>query len=62
MKVVKSFVILALLVAALILLLPGQCVYADAAPFFIGGVNITPYEETNIVLSKEDLTITLGRM
>jgi len=35
MKVVKSFVILALLVAALILLLPGQCVYADAAPFLL---------------------------
>lgn len=61
MKVVKSSVILALMVAALILLLPGQCVYADAAPFFIGGVNITPYEETNIVLSKEDLTITFGK-
>ena len=49
------------LAAFVVFLLPASNIYADTAPFFIGGVNIKPYQESNIVLSKENLTITFNK-
>ncbi len=34
--------------------------YADAAPVFLGGVNICPYNENNISLKREDLLIKIS--
>jgi len=49
------------LAAFVVFLLPASNIYADTAPFFIGGVSIKPYQESNIVLSKENLTITFNK-
>jgi len=49
------------LAAFVVFLLLASNIYADTAPFFIGGVNIKPYQESNIVLSKENLTITFNK-
>lgn len=41
--------------------IPIKVTHADTAPFFIGGVNIKPYQENSIELSKENLVITFNK-
>lgn len=52
------FIIMLCLVSVTI---PIKVTRADTAPFFIGGVNIKPYQENNIELSKENLVITFNK-
>jgi hypothetical protein len=55
-----AFVITVVAAASLFVALPAQnmqTAYGDAAPVFLGGVNIRPYSENIITLKKEDLTI-----
>jgi hypothetical protein len=67
-KSIKKAVITALAVVVIMMLVAtplftglflqdAQTVFGDAAPVFLGGVNIRPYSENSIVLQKESLTI-----
>jgi len=42
-----------LLAAFVVFLLPASNIYADTAPFFIGGVNIKPYRKATLYFQKK---------
>ena len=54
---VSKLAALILLVCLISSFVPKCSIQADAAPVFIGGVNIIPYSENNIMLTKETLNI-----
>ncbi len=53
----KKFVVFALLVFFVLPSFLQNVTYADAAPVFLGGVNIMPYNENSITLKEENLNI-----
>ena len=55
MKKLTAIFLLAFFV--LPLFLPQKATYADAGPVYLYGVNIVPYHENSIELTKEDLSI-----
>jgi len=56
-----KLVVLILLVCFVSSFVPKYSIQADAAPVFMGGVNIIPYNENNITLKEENLVINFEK-